>query len=140
MDREKLIQEKVTALAAEFGDWAKDHLVFEPGEKILFRVQIVPEDTNPVIMLFDADRWRRLEEIRRVTGIRSVLGVLRIAVRLFDWFILKKAEGWSFQIVKDHMVKSITLELGDEPPDSSGKRDGPFDDNKFLRDLRIDPT
>lgn len=64
-----------------------------------FRVQIdfTPED--------DA----KLEEMKKLSGVRGDATFVRNALRVFLWFLRQRADGWELQITKDGVVKKVDL-------------------------------
>ena len=56
-------------------------------------------------MGFSGEASERLEEIRKLGNHGSGSETVRASLRLYEWYLKKKSEGYELQLVKDHVVK-----------------------------------
>lgn len=52
-----------------------------------------------------------IERIQRQVGLRTFSEVLRASVRVMEWYVRTKEDGWSILAVKDGETKAIELLL-----------------------------
>jgi len=59
-------------------------------------------DTSP-------EERESIENIRRRAGLRTFTDVLRTSIRMLEWYLRTKEDGWSIVAVKDGETKAIEL-------------------------------
>jgi len=50
-----------------------------------------------------------IESVRRRGGLRTFTDVLRTGVRMLDWYLRNKEEGWTIAATKDGKTKELEL-------------------------------
>jgi hypothetical protein len=51
----------------------------------------------------------RLHEIKQLANASTNAEVVRNALRLYEWFLKQRAEGYKHQLVKDNQVKEVEI-------------------------------
>jgi len=60
---------------------------------------------------FSSDAYGRLQEIRIASGCKTNADVVRNALRLYEWYLDQKRNGFSIQITKDDVLKEVEILL-----------------------------
>ena len=58
---------------------------------------------------FSQEAYDRLTEIKKLADARTNAEVVRDALRLYEWFLRRKREGYAVQLTKDDAVKEVEL-------------------------------
>jgi hypothetical protein len=62
-----------------------------------------------VVIEFGPTVVPRLDEIRRMSDAKTNADLVSDALRLFDWFLHQRAEGWRLQLVRDDIVREVEV-------------------------------
>jgi hypothetical protein len=60
---------------------------------------------------FSQDAYKRLQEIKAISGEKTNVDVIRNALRLYGWYLEKKSENYQLLLAKDEQVKQVELIL-----------------------------
>jgi hypothetical protein len=60
---------------------------------------------------FSPEAYERLSQIRIQSGAKTNAEVVRSALRLYDWYLEQKRNGYNLQLVKDDTVKEVEILL-----------------------------
>jgi hypothetical protein len=75
----------------------------------------LPETQEPgrqrVQIDFTPEAAERLQQIKEMAEAKTNAEVVRNALRLYEWFLRQKKENYTFQLLKDDMVKEVELFL-----------------------------
>lgn len=58
---------------------------------------------------FSSEAYSRLIELRRESDVKTNTEVVRNALRLFQWFLRAKKDGFRIQLVKDDVVREVEI-------------------------------
>ena len=64
-----------------------------------------------VAIEFSTEAFERLNQIREVAGASSNAEVIRDALRVYDFLLNNRKNGWAIHLVKDKYVKELELLL-----------------------------
>lgn len=78
----------------------------------------------PIGLDFSAEAYRRLEEIKARTDAKTDGQFIRDAIRVYEWFLLKRDEGYTVVIAKNGEGKEIKFFFDEAPPSSPSAADG----------------
>ena len=68
------------------------------------------EETRQRVQLdFTPEAYQRLLEVRRMAEARTNAEVVRNALRLYEWFLIQRQEGFHLQITKEGVVREVEL-------------------------------
>jgi hypothetical protein len=65
------------------------------------------EQRHRVQLDFSAQAYEKLVELRKKSDLKSNAEVVRNALRLYEWFLQQKREGYALQIVRNDEAKEI---------------------------------
>lgn len=60
--------------------------------------------------------YERVIGLQRRFVLDSVRTVFRLAFKLLEWYLVRRSEGWSIQLVRDGQVVFVDLDLEGGPP------------------------
>lgn len=58
---------------------------------------------------FTRPAFKRLRELKDLAGLRSLPDVFREALRVYEWYLIRKSEGYRLQIMKDGRTTDVDL-------------------------------
>jgi hypothetical protein len=58
---------------------------------------------------FSPEVSARLKEIKQLSDAKTNADVVRNAIRLFDWFLRQRQNGWQLQLVKGDTVREVEV-------------------------------
>lgn len=79
----------------------------EPAERP-HPVEAAPERQR-VQIEFSPEVSARLKEIKQLSDAKTNADVVRNAIRLFDWFLRQRQNGWQLQLVKGDTVREVEV-------------------------------
>jgi hypothetical protein len=71
----------------------------------------MPNDRRRVQLDFSTKAHQQLHQLRAEAEMPTVAALVRNALRLYEWFLTKKREGYRIQLVKDDKILEIELML-----------------------------
>jgi hypothetical protein len=66
-------------------------------------------DRQRVQIEFSPEVSARLREIKQMAGVKTNADVVRNALRLFDWFLRQRQDGWQLQLVRGDTVREVEV-------------------------------
>ncbi len=60
---------------------------------------------------FSPEAWDRLQEIKELIKSKSNAATIREGLRVLDWLVRQKNDGWELQLVKENTVRAVDLDL-----------------------------
>ena len=68
-------------------------------------------DRNRVQVDFTSEAYERLQQIKDMAGVKSNTETIRNALRLYDWYLQKRADNCQLLLAKGDVVKEVELLL-----------------------------
>jgi hypothetical protein len=69
----------------------------------------VAAERQRVQIEFSPEVSARLKEIKQLSDAKTNADVVRNAIRLFDWFLRQRQNGWQLQLVKGDTVREVEV-------------------------------
>ncbi|MFA5413673.1 MAG: hypothetical protein WC348_03995 [Patescibacteria group bacterium] len=73
------------------------------------RRYVLTQQRTRVQLDFSPEAHERLLRIRKLAEARTNAEVVRNALRLYDWFMTQRQDGFRVQLLKDDAVKEVEL-------------------------------
>jgi len=67
--------------------------------------------TKRVVIEFPGESHAKLLELKESSGAPTLADVVRRALKLFEFFLQQRREGWSIQLVKGDTVREVEVLL-----------------------------